>query len=116
MPVDSGRQGISFVGAIGAAIAAELSLAAPPPPVETNAAPQPTSDDLGDEGEPSQSQRFMMRMIDAPLEADTPVAPVWQGAALVVGENAAADALRRRLAALVRTSGRWTSRTILTRR
>ena len=41
-----------------------------------------------------------MRMLDAPLEPGSPAAAQWQGAALVVGNNAAADALRKRLGTL----------------
>jgi NAD(P)-dependent dehydrogenase (short-subunit alcohol dehydrogenase family) len=45
------------------------------------------------------TQRFVMRMVDAPWKADTPAAPAWRGAALVVGRNPAADAMRQALAA-----------------
>jgi acyl transferase domain-containing protein/short-subunit dehydrogenase len=45
------------------------------------------------------TQRFVMRMVDAPLKADTPAAPAWSGAALMLGHNPAADAMRQLLAA-----------------
>jgi malonyl CoA-acyl carrier protein transacylase/acyl carrier protein/NAD(P)-dependent dehydrogenase (short-subunit alcohol dehydrogenase family) len=45
------------------------------------------------------TQRFVMRMVDAPLKADTPVAPAWSGPALVLGHNPTADAMRQLLSA-----------------
>ena len=45
------------------------------------------------------TQRFVMRMVDAPWRPDTPAAPAWSGPALVLGHNPAADAMRQVLAA-----------------
>ncbi len=77
-----------------AAAEAPCTGAASPAAIE----PQPTADDLAD-NESSISQRFVMRMIDSPFESNCPATPQWQGPALVIGDNPAADALRQRLAA-----------------
>ena len=45
------------------------------------------------------TQRFVMRMVDAPLKSDQPAAPAWNGPALVLGRNPAADAMRQALVA-----------------
>ncbi len=45
------------------------------------------------------TQRFIMRMVDAPVKSAAPAAPAWSGPALVLGCNPAADALRQLLSA-----------------
>jgi acyl transferase domain-containing protein/NAD(P)-dependent dehydrogenase (short-subunit alcohol dehydrogenase family) len=50
--------------------------------------------------EPAQaefSQRFVLRMVESPLNMTAAQTPTWHGPALVVGEGPVADALRRRL-------------------
>ncbi len=71
-------------------------LPAPRPPLASAATAASAPYDLDDDLE-EETQRFVLRMIDAPLEASVPAMPSWTGAALVIGDNAAADALRRRL-------------------
>ena len=66
---------------------------------------QPTADDINDL-QNFFSRRFVMRMLDSPFKPGSLAVPEWQGAAMVVGNNAAADALRKHLAALgVRVRG-----------
>ena len=55
--------------------------------------------DLDDRAEES-TQRFVMTMFELPLEASVPAMPKWHGAALVVGNNPTADALRKLLASV----------------
>ena len=43
------------------------------------------------------TQRFVLKMVESPFNPAVPNTPSWQGTALVLGQNAAADALRRRL-------------------
>ncbi len=43
------------------------------------------------------TQRFVMRMVDAPLKSDGPTSPVLSGPALVLGQNPAAEAMRQLL-------------------
>jgi acyl carrier protein/NAD(P)-dependent dehydrogenase (short-subunit alcohol dehydrogenase family) len=43
------------------------------------------------------TSRFVLEMRDAPLAGDIPAEPAWTGAAIVLGANAQADALRSRL-------------------
>ena len=52
-----------------------------------------------DDREPDETNRFVLRMIDYPWEKQPADMPEWQGAALIVGDNPAADALRARLTA-----------------
>ena len=99
---------ISLVGAIDGPAAAKELLLTPatgepadilPPPIADHAGlqAQPTSADINEVEQDAFSQRFVMRMVDAPFQSGAPAAVEWAGAALVIGKNAAADALRRRL-------------------
>ncbi len=45
------------------------------------------------------ARRFVMRMVDAPLDPGVPESPVWRGPVLIVGRNRSAEALRARLEA-----------------
>jgi acyl transferase domain-containing protein/NAD(P)-dependent dehydrogenase (short-subunit alcohol dehydrogenase family) len=42
-----------------------------------------------------QTQRFVMRMVDAPFKDDTPPAPKWRGPTLLIGQSALNAAIRR---------------------
>jgi len=52
-----------------------------------------------DDGEPAAefTQRFVLKMVESPLNPAVPTMPEWHGAALVLGNNPVADALCRRL-------------------
>ena len=45
------------------------------------------------------THRFATTIVDVPLDSSVPAMPQWSGAALIVGENALGDALRRQLEA-----------------
>ncbi len=55
--------------------------------------------DLDDSVDES-THRFIMTMFELPLDASVPAMPQWHGAALVIGDNPTADALRRLLASV----------------
>ena len=59
----------------------------------------PTYDLPGDEND--DTHRFFMRELELPFDRPVPAMPVWNGAALIVGDNPLADALK----ALIESSG-----------
>jgi len=70
------------------------------PPPQPEPTPQGPRYDLDDRlTGPEFSQRFGLRTIESALNPSFPKEPQWQGAALIVGRGAAADALRGRLKA-----------------
>ena len=64
-------------------------------PTEAPAALSPKYD--VEEHDDETTHRFATKMIDFPLQASVPAMPPWHGAALIVGKNALALALRSRL-------------------
>ena len=89
------RSALSLIGNVGAEGRLEFQ----------ERTPEGASFDLGDE-EGEASHRFVLATVPAPLDASVPDMPQWNGAALIVGSNPAADALRERLQAagvIVRT-------------
>lgn len=43
------------------------------------------------------ASRYVLRMIDSPIQLGNPTQPVWRGAAAILGDNQAAQAIRRQL-------------------